>query len=94
MDEFHFCEQLGQETAKDRLEAHWSTFYQEADFKNIAEEGFNLIRIPIGYWAFQTLESDPYVKGSQEAKMDQAIAWAEKYGLKVWVDLHLSLIHI
>lgn len=46
------------------------------------------MRIPIGYWAFDTLSDDPYVTGQQEAYLDQAIQWASKYGLKVWVDLH------
>ncbi|CCD26748.1 glucan 1,3-beta-glucosidase NDAI_0I01790 [Naumovozyma dairenensis CBS 421] len=89
VDEYHFCQQLGKEVAQSRLEAHWHTFYQEEDFANIKSQGFNLVRIPIGYWAFELIDDeDPYVKGSQEQKLDQAIQWAEKYGLKVWVDLH------
>lgn len=87
-DEYHYAEQLGKETAGSRLEAHWSSFYTETDFKDIADLGFNLVRIPIGYWAYELLENDPYVKGNQAKYLDKAIEWAEKYGLKVWVDLH------
>lgn len=88
VDEYHFTQTLGQEVASSRLEAHWSSFYTEQDFQDIAELGFNLVRIPIGYWAFQTLDNDPYVRGNQEQYLDKAIEWSAKYGLKVWVDLH------
>lgn len=88
VDEYHYCEALGSEVAESRLEAHWSTFYTEQDFKNIASAGLNMVRIPIGYWAFKTLDSDPYVTGKQESYLDKAIQWSKDAGLKVWVDLH------
>lgn len=88
VDEYHFSQQLGQQVASSRLEAHWSSFYTEQDFKDIADLGFNLVRIPIGYWAYETLDNDPYVKGSQAEYLDKAIEWSRKNNLKVWVDLH------
>lgn len=88
VDEYHYCKELGQEEASRRLDKHWSSFYQERDFENIAAQGFNLVRIPVGYWAFDVLPSDPYVTGEQEKYLDRAIKWAERYNLKVWVDLH------
>ncbi|KAL3230064.1 hypothetical protein RNJ44_01427 [Nakaseomyces bracarensis] len=88
VDEYHYCEYLGQDEARTRLEQHWSTFYTEQDFVNIKANGFNMVRIPIGYWAFVDMENDPYVKGSQEYYLDQAIQWAANNGIKVWVDLH------
>ncbi|CCF55912.1 hypothetical protein KAFR_0A04770 [Kazachstania africana CBS 2517] len=88
VDEYHYCQTLGRDEAAIRLLEHWGTFYTEEDFKQIASLGFNLVRIPVGYWAFKTLESDPYVSGVQEIFLDEAIAWSKKYGLKVWVDLH------
>ncbi|KAL3229589.1 hypothetical protein RNJ44_01725 [Nakaseomyces bracarensis] len=88
VDEFHFCQQLGYDAAKDQLMSHWSSFYTEQDFQQIAAKGFNMVRIPVGYWAFKTVYGDPYVTGEQEAFLDQAIQWASTYGLKVWVDLH------
>lgn len=88
VDEYHFCQALGYEEAESRLVQHWSSWYTEVDFKNMAASGLNFVRIPIGYWAFQTLDSDPYVTGHQEGYLDQAIEWAGKYGLKVWVDVH------
>lgn len=86
-DEYHYCEYLGKEEAFERLSNHWDTFYNETDFKDIKEYGFNMVRIPIGYWAFDTLPLDPYVLGAQDY-LDRAIEWAHKYDLKVWIDLH------
>ncbi|CCH61156.1 hypothetical protein TBLA_0E00950 [Henningerozyma blattae CBS 6284] len=88
VDEYHFCQTLGHTEAQNRLIDHWSTFYTAQDFQDIADMGFNMVRIPVGYWAFKTLENDPYVTGYQEFYLDQAISWAKKAGLKVWVDLH------
>lgn len=87
-DEYHFCEALGHDLAQERLEQHWGSWFTEQDFANIASAGLNLVRIPIGYWAFKTLDTDPYVTSKQEYYLDQAIGWARNNGLKVWVDLH------
>lgn len=86
-DEYHYCKMLGQLEAQERLEKHWLTFYNETDFEDIKNAGFNMVRIPIGYWAFSQLEDDPYVYGAQ-TYLDHAIEWAYLNGLKVWVDLH------
>lgn len=87
VDEYHYCEYLGKDEAQSRLEDHWSTWYNESDFAKIASRGMNLVRIPIGYWAFVLKDDDPYVQG-QVDYLDQAIEWARAYDLKVWIDLH------
>lgn len=87
VDEYHYNQYLDPELAASRLHQHWSSWITEQDFESIAGAGLNMVRIPIGYWAFQLLDSDPYTQG-QEAYLDQAIEWARKYNLKVWVDLH------
>ncbi|RDW94953.1 hypothetical protein BP5796_00716 [Coleophoma crateriformis] len=79
---------LGQQpNAADILKAHWSTWATLADFQKIADNGFNLVRIPCGYWAFQKYESDTYVTGAADY-LDLAIGWARQTGLQVWIDLH------
>lgn len=88
VDEYHYWQWLGQDEAMNRLANHWETFYTADDFADIAAAGFNLVRIPVGYWAFETLESDPYASGWQQIYLDKAIGWARDNGLKVWVDLH------
>ncbi|CDR41190.1 CYFA0S06e03532g1_1 [Cyberlindnera fabianii] len=87
IDEYTFAKVLGKEKALEKLEQHWSTYYTESDIKEIKSYGLNLIRIPIGYWAFELLSDDPYVQG-QEKYLDQAIQWARTYDLKVWIDMH------
>lgn len=87
LDEYHYTKQLGQEEAGSRLKQHWDTFYNELDFEEIKSYGLNMVRIPIGYWAFQTMDGDPYVLGAQDY-LDKAIVWAKNQDLKVWIDLH------
>lgn len=87
VDEYTYCEKLGSEEAHRRLEDHWSSFYKESDFQDIQTYGFNMVRIPVGYWAFEKLDLDPYVSGAQEY-LDKAIDWSHKNGLKVMIDLH------
>lgn len=87
VDEYHFCQQLGKQACQEQLDQHWSTWITEADFADIASFGLNHVRIPIGYWAFQPLDNDPYVQG-QIPYLNQSIEWAKKYNLSVWIDLH------
>lgn len=87
IDEYRFCEKLGYDEAEARLKEHWDSFYNESDFEDIKNLGLNMVRIPIGYWAFEALEDDPYVYGAQEY-LDKAIEWAYNNDLKVWIDLH------
>ncbi|AAS50513.1 AAR146Wp [Eremothecium gossypii ATCC 10895] len=87
VDEYNLCKTLGREKAHERLSKHWSTFYTEKDFHAMKAAGLNIVRVPIGYWAFELLEDDPYAQG-QEEYLDKAIEWSRAAGLKVWVDLH------
>lgn len=87
VDEYHFCKTYGKDKAKEVLENHWSTFYSENDFKLMSEYGLNFVRIPIGYWAFELLQNDPYVQG-QVDYLNQALEWCKTYNLKAWIDLH------
>jgi glucan 1,3-beta-glucosidase len=47
----------------------------------------NHVRIPIGHWAFDVAEGEPYIQG-QVPYLQNAVVWARKYGLKVAIDLH------
>lgn len=86
-DEYSFTEALGKNESLSQLEAHWSSFITEDDFPLIKSYGLNLVRIPIGYWAFKMLDDDPYVSGA-EKYLDQALQWARDNDLKAWIDLH------
>jgi glucan 1,3-beta-glucosidase len=85
VDEYTLCQQVG--NAASILQNHWSSWATLADFQKIASNGFNHVRIPVGYWAFQKYPGDPYIQGAADY-LDQAIGWARQTGLKVWIDLH------
>ncbi len=87
VDEYTFTQALGRTAAQQQLEVHWNSWITEADFLEIASYGLNHVRIPIGYWALNPLDGDPYVQG-QLPILDQAIGWARGAGLKVLLDLH------
>lgn len=85
MDEYTLCQYAP--NAQQILQSHWSSWTGLGDFQKIASAGFNTVRIPIGYWAFQKYEWDPYMMGAQDY-LDQAIGWARLTGLQVVIDLH------
>ena len=64
MDEYTLCQQAP--NAEQILQTHWSTWTGLGDFQKVAGAGFNTVRIPVGYWAFQKYEGDPYIMGAQE----------------------------
>lgn len=87
VDEYTLNDVIGTQTAHDTvLEPHWQSWIQFADFQKIKNSGFNVVRIPIGFWAYNNTGT-PYSSGAA-TYMDQAIEWARQVGLKVLVDLH------
>ena len=69
------------------LQSHWASWVTEGDIQKIAGAGFNLVRIPVGYWAFEKYPGDPFIQGAAEY-LDQAVEWAASAGLQIWIDLH------
>lgn len=49
--------------------------------------GLNAIRIPLGYWAVDLRDEEPYI-GGQYSYLIQAVQWAQEVGLQVMIDLH------
>ncbi len=80
-DEFSFMQEPD---AKEKIKWHRRTFITESDFRWLAEHKVNAIRIPIGYWVFEG--DGPFVSCIQH--LDWAMEMAEKYKLKVLIDLH------
>ncbi|ETI20048.1 hypothetical protein G647_09063 [Cladophialophora carrionii CBS 160.54] len=85
VDEYTLTQQVP--NARDILRNHWDSWVSLADFQKLADNGFNSVRIPIGYWAFEKYGGDPYIQGAADY-LDKAIDWARQTGLKVWIDLH------
>ena len=87
MDEFTLGEKLGAVRARaEILQPHWNTWITLSDFKRIAKAGFNVMRLPVGFWAYDNT-STPYAAGAAPY-VDKAIQWARETKLKVIIDLH------
>ena len=86
MDEYHLCETLGKENCKKELENHWDTWYTEQEFHDMKQAGINVVRIPIGYWAWDVSAGEPYKQG-QLPYLDKAVTWAGNHGLHLIIDL-------
>ncbi|KAH6768339.1 hypothetical protein C2S51_013675 [Perilla frutescens var. frutescens] len=72
------------------MKEHWNTFVVENDFKFIKKIGLNAVRVPVGWWiAYDPNPPKPFVGGSLLA-LDKAFSWAEKYGIKVIINLHAA----
>lgn len=56
---------------KQVLQQHWDSWVKLADFQKIKSHGFNLIRIPIGFWAYDN-SNTPYSQGAA-AQLDKAV---------------------
>lgn len=63
---------------------HRNTFITEQDIKWISRNGFNAVRLPVGYWLFG--DQDPYI--ASDKYVDKLFTWAKRYKLKVILDLH------
>jgi len=86
-DEWSLSIAMGNNLAKE-MEEHYSTFITEKDFADIAAAGLNWVRIPIGFWAIETINNEPFLVGTSWKYFLKAIQWARKYGLRIYLDLH------
>ena len=87
-DEWRLMEALGDRKA-DVLKEHWETWVTEADMDKLKDAGINLIRIPIGYWAFIPTEGDePYLTTGYVEQLDKMLKWCYDRGMYVMLDLH------
>ncbi|KAL3733224.1 hypothetical protein ACJRO7_022709 [Eucalyptus globulus] len=88
--EFQVTNGYGPDKAPEVMREHWSTFIVEDDFKFVAENGLNAVRIPVGWWIASGLNPPPPYVGGSLAFLDKAFAWAETYRLKVIIDLRAA----
>lgn len=79
-------ELAGSPAGQRRLERHFRTFITEADFRWLKKHDIDIVRIPVGYWLFDGDEPYP----PNVARLDWAMKMAEKYGLRVLIDLHAA----
>jgi glucan 1,3-beta-glucosidase len=53
--------------------------------------GLNHVRVPVGYWAVEMMNGDPYVDGQLDV-LDWIVRVCEEVGLWVWIDLHGGMV--
>ena len=80
-DEYSFMQTPG---AKEKINKHRDTFITEDDFRWLAEQGYNAVRIPVGYWLFDG--DDLFLPCI--TWLDWAIETATEHNIKVLVCLH------
>ncbi|CAI5468260.1 unnamed protein product [Closterium sp. Yama58-4] len=74
--------------SSNRLPDHWRAFIVEDDWRYLAEQGINTVRIPVGYWIMQGNEPDwPFIPGT-DAILDSAFSMAEKYSIRIYLSMH------
>jgi len=91
VDEWTLAEAMAADASRgglDQLEEHYKTFITEKDFMEIAAAGLNFVRIPIGFWAIETRDGEPFLPKVSWNYFLKAIEWARKYGLRINLDLH------
>jgi len=82
--EIALVRELGYDTARKRLVAHRDSFITEKDFTWISEQGFDLVRLPVGYWLFA--KTDDFIDG--EVYLERAFEWAKRHKLSIVLDFH------
>ncbi|XP_059433552.1 probable glucan 1,3-beta-glucosidase A [Corylus avellana] len=86
--EYQITNGYGPDRAPQVMRDHWNTYITDEDFRFMSSNGLNAVRIPVGWWIAQDpTPPKPFVGGSLQA-LDNAFTWAQKYGMKVIVDLH------
>jgi glucan 1,3-beta-glucosidase len=83
-DETYLCRQLDETARRERFKVHRDSWISGRDFSYLAARGLDLVRLPVPYWVFG--DHEPLV-GCIEY-VDKAFGWAERYGIKILVDLH------
>ena len=82
-------------SARAYMEQRWDTWITEDDFRSLAEQGINTVRLPIGYWSagpyfthYSPFDQYKSVYEFSWRYIARAINWAAKYDIGVIVDLH------
>jgi len=65
---------------------HFETFIVREDIKNIAELGFDHVRVPVDYNVLEDEDGNPIESGF--SYIDNCRKWCEEFGLKMLIDLH------
>ena len=83
---------FGTEKAYELYNIYWDNWITEYDFAQIAEMGFNCVRIPFWYRNFQSDDNGTWIlndAGEKDfSRLDWAVAMCRQYGLYAILDFH------
>ncbi|KAH8653879.1 glycoside hydrolase superfamily [Xylariales sp. PMI_506] len=89
IDESSFCAVLGSCKCGRLLEERYATFYTTDDIDMFAEYGINLLRIPVGYWAFmEPVNGETFHHGNQLLYLKNITNYATSKGMHIIIDIH------
>ena len=81
---------IGEERTIEFYEKYWANYVREIDIKNIADWGFNSVRLPMHFNKMTDLSNtDTYFEKGFET-IDTLLAWCKKYELYLILDLHAA----
>lgn len=83
-DEWSLGQELGEAKMRERLQMHRASWITEQDIAWLAKHDFEVLRLPVGYWILE--DRDGFYGGLEY--VDRLFDWAQKYGIKVILDLH------
>ena len=81
---------LGPVHYRDLIGAHRRSYITQEDFQNIADRGFNAVRLPVPWYVFGDKGPAPGPYVGCLGYIDDALAWAQDAGLKVLLVLGVS----
>jgi endoglucanase len=62
--------------------------FDERDFADIAELGFNFVRLPLDYRSWTDRDQPMKLKEPVLKEIDQAVSWGRKHGIHVQINFH------
>ena len=85
-------ERFGQEKTHELFKTYRSNWITETDYKNVADLGMNVVRLPIWYRNFQSDDNGTWYRTENGeidfSELDGVVDMCRKYGLYLIIDLH------
>ena len=85
-------ERFGTEKTHALMQHYRENWITEQDYRNVAELGMNVVRLPIWYRNFQSDDNGAWYRDANGEidwhELDEAVALCKRYGLYLIIDLH------
>jgi hypothetical protein len=88
--EFDCVSGLGQTQANTVFQSHWASWITQSDISQMQSYGLNTIRIPVGYWMYESIvysDSEHFPQGGI-GYLERVCGWASNAGFYIIIDMH------